>query len=63
MLPLTPMTYVCPDCRQRVEVKIHAEVICCTKCAQVMILAKAKQENVFLFDEVSPVEILNISRE
>jgi DNA-directed RNA polymerase subunit RPC12/RpoP len=57
------MTYVCPDCRQRVEVKIHAEVICCTKCAQVMILAKAKQENVFLFDEVSPVEILNISRE
>lgn len=52
MLPLssktlTSKTYVCPDCRQRVEVKIVADFIYCAKCRQSMILAKGQVETLF----------------
>ena len=47
MLPLTSKTYVCPDCRQRVEVKVVANFIYCAKCKQDMILAKGQVETLF----------------
>jgi DNA-directed RNA polymerase subunit RPC12/RpoP len=47
MLPLTSKTYVCPDCRQRVEVKIAADLIYCARCRQSMILAKGQVETLF----------------
>lgn len=52
-LSLSAKTYVCPDCRQRVEVKIAAEFIYCARCRQTMILTKAQPEVLFKIPETN----------